>query len=163
MMVGALTSIQKTGLFRRITTDQQIAFLLGQQLLAEIQCQDYVDPANPYSVTLGPESGEIVSGKRSLYDDVDDYNGWIEQPPKLPNGTELANRSQWYRTVKVEFVQQSNLELPVAYDYGLKRITVEVGTVAVGGSAYNTGDRKPLATLVAIAGRGRMQLNQLAQ
>lgn len=156
VMVGALTSIQKTGLFRRITADQQVGFLMAQQLMVEIQCYPYADPTDPWSAIIGPEADEIAGGTRSKYDDIDDYNGWTEQPPKLPDGTAIANRTSWYRTVTVQFVKQDNLDVVVAADYGIKRITVEVGTVVAGGSVLTVGDRRPAATLVAIAGRGRM-------
>lgn len=155
MMVSALTSIQKTGLFRRITTDQHLAFLLGQQMLAEIQCHSYVDPTYPLNANLGPDLDETANN-RTTFDDVDDYNGWLEQPPAYPDGTPIPNRGQWYRKVKVEFVRHTNLEVPISWDDGLKRITVETGTVTTGGQVQNAADRKPISTVVAIVGRGRM-------
>ncbi|MBI4580993.1 MAG: prepilin-type N-terminal cleavage/methylation domain-containing protein [Planctomycetes bacterium] len=154
-MVAALTSVSRSSLFRRIANERQIGFQLGQQLMAEILSKDYLDPAYPGGGSMGPGGDETATGNRSLYDDVDDYNGWLECPPRLADGTVIANRTQWYRKVNVAWVRPTSPDVPVGYETWLKRITVEVGTVVAGGSVSFSRNRQPKATLVALAGQGR--------
>jgi len=155
MMCAALTGVASTSRSRQVTTEQQVAHLLAEQLLSEILTKSYWDPASTSSTSLGPSSEEQATGNRSLFDDVDDYHGWLASPPRHADGTPLAIESGWYRSVTVTFVNFNNLDSPVGTDYGLKRISVEVGRVRPGGNVSAAKDRRPVATLVAIAGRGR--------
>lgn len=155
MMAAALTSVARTGAFRRVANDQQTAHLLAEQLMAEILARSYWDPSSATSTNIGPSSTERAVGNRSAFDDVDDYHGWIESPPEGPDGTDLVGQTGWYRLVQVSFVDYSNLAAAIVSDNGLKRIYVEVGRVRAGGTAATPTDRRPIATLVSIAGRGR--------
>lgn len=155
MMAAALTSVARTGAFRRVANDQQMAHLLADQLMAEILSKSYWDPSSTTPTTIGPSTAERTAGKRSAFNDVDDYHGWVESPPKGPDGTNLVGPTGWYRLVQVTFVNYSNLSVAIASDNGLKRIYVEVGRVRSGGTATTATDRQPIATLVSIAGRGR--------
>jgi type II secretory pathway pseudopilin PulG len=155
MMCAALASVAGTGRSRRIASEQQVAHLLGEQLMSEVLSKSYWDPAATAPTPLGASSTEKAPGNRSLFDDVDDYDAWLASPPQHPDGTALIVESGWYRSVAVAFVNFNSLDTPVNSDYGLKRISVEVGRVRPGGSASVAADRRPVATLVAIAGRGR--------
>jgi hypothetical protein len=154
MSVAALSAVERTAQVRLIAGNQQIALALANQLMAEILSQPYCDPAVPNGTTIGPGPGE-VTGTRVKFNDVDDCHNWSESPPTLTDGTTIPNRSRWYRTVKVDFVRRENLQVPVAGDYGLKSITIEVGTLAPGGTVGNAADRMPVIKLTAVAGRGR--------
>lgn len=155
MMAAALTSVAKTGLFRRISGEQQTACLLAEQLMSEILAKSYWDPAATSPTSIGASSAELSTGNRSLYDDVDDFNGWVACPPESADGTDLAIGNTWYRRVQVSFVHWSALNTPVSTDYGLKRIWIEVGRVRAGGNVTNANDRQAITTLAAVAGRGR--------
>ncbi len=152
MMAAALACVAQTAKFRHISNDQQLASALANQLMAEILSKAYVDPGAD-STALGLE--EAVTGNRLLFDDVDDYDGWIESPCKLADGTELANGSGWYRKVDVAFTSYADLDATAFSDTGLKRITVEVGRLRAGGSAADASDRTAVLQLKAIAGQGR--------
>ena len=54
--------------------------MLAQQLMAEIQQQPYKDQT-VLGLLFGPELGESTAD-RSAFDDVDDYDGFVEQPPR---------------------------------------------------------------------------------
>lgn len=155
MMAGALTGAAKTGTFRRLTGQQQVAHLLAEQLMAEILSKSYWDPAASGPTSIGASTSEWITGNRSAFDDVDDYDGWLAAPPEMPDGTDLVLDGTWYRSVRVTFVGFSDLNTALGSDQGLKRIYVEVGQVRPGGSVANAADRRPVATLIAIAGRGR--------
>jgi len=47
---------------------------------------------SPYDPYLRPGSVEKYPGTRELFDDIDDYNGWVEEPPRdrwgIPLGEE---------------------------------------------------------------------------
>lgn len=155
MMGAALGSVARTGQFRRISNELQMAHGLGEQLMAEILCKSYWDPSSSSPTAIGPSAAEAATGNRSKFNDVDDFHGWIECPLQSPDGSTLGADAGWYRWVQVSFVHWSNLEATVGSDQGLKRIRVEVGRVRPGGSTAVVRDRRPVATLVAIAGRGR--------
>ena len=95
---------------------------LAQQLMTEILSQAYIDDTLP---TFGPEPGEVLA-VRSAYDDVDDYHSWMSVMPALPDGTPLANTTNWERDVIVEWVDPNDPATVSVTDQGLKRITITV-------------------------------------
>ena len=48
---------------------------------------------------FGPDSGESSWHRRSVFDDVDDYNGWNESPPQYRDGTTIPDRDDWRHRV----------------------------------------------------------------
>jgi MSHA pilin protein MshD len=137
MYVAALQTLGASRVGQATIADQRRGYELAQQLLAEIVSQPYADPVTG-ATTFGPEAGE-ATGNRSQFDDVDDYNGWSEQPPKLKDGTAISNLSDWTRRVTVAWVDPSNLDTNRLNESGIKRITV---TISRG--------LKPIATLNAL-------------
>ena len=74
------------------TSRQIIATNLAKSLLAEIISRDFVDPDDPTNTILGPNMGSSQMETRcgsagNVFDDVDDYNGTSENPPRTVNGT----------------------------------------------------------------------------
>lgn len=65
-----------------------IATNLAKGLMTEIMMRDFVDPQITFIYSLGPNTGE-VAGNRSTFDDVDDYNGYTDCPPKSLEGTAM--------------------------------------------------------------------------
>jgi Tfp pilus assembly protein PilV len=138
--VSLAASMQTVGAVlrqRSSTNDDTVAALLAQQLLSEILSQSYEEPVD--AVSFGPEG---VEENREDFDDVDDYNAWIETPPTDQDGTALDGLTGWSREVSVEQVAASDalvasvqvgsdevgvgLRSPNATDSGVKRITVTV-------------------------------------
>lgn len=136
MLVAALNTVGASK-----TTQQRVASmsrgqLLAEALLAEILQQHYQEPEQ--TGTFGRESGESAVS-RSTYDDVDDYDGWLDAPLTTKDGTLLTNAGDWKRTVTVVRIDPQNPSQAVATESGAKRITV---------TAIYRG--VPQATLVAI-------------
>ena len=117
---------------------------LASSLLAEILEAEY-EEADPPRV-FGPEPGESGTGTRAALDDVDDYNGWSESPPKNKDGSVLPNLTGWTRTVTVAYVSPDNLATTGDVDLGVKRVTVTV-----------THDGRQVASLVTVVTRSWQQ------
>lgn len=119
---------------------------LGQTYLDEILPKKYdqntgndggtprcgsTDPgALPCSATLGPESGET----RATYNDVDDYNGLLDSPPRDAQGNPRPGYTGYQVAVAVSY---AGTELGLPANDMAKRITVTVTTPQ--------GDRFPFA------------------
>jgi hypothetical protein len=69
--------------------------------MSEIVSQDYSDPT--VSGLWGPELTEGLTG-RTAFDDVDDYSGFSESPPKDRSGVAMAGWTGWRRSVAVTWV-----------------------------------------------------------
>lgn len=142
LLTGAANSAQTTD----AVFEQAIALGLAQQLMDEIAGQRYMEPGgDPYG-TLGPEAGELAVADRSQFDDIDDYAGYIEQPPADANGVALGTDdgqggsrhtnfalpgnplSRWRREVSVAYVSDSNPTTPlgIGTTSNFRRVTVRV-------------------------------------
>jgi type II secretory pathway pseudopilin PulG len=128
MIVGLLTvvALDSLGAATRSadsTGDRAVAAGLAEELMAEILQTKYSEPSG--SATLGRDAGE-TAGLRSTFDDVDDYTGWNECPPKYRDGTKMADRDDLRQTVQVTWVVPTNLRQTSATDQGAKRIIVTI-------------------------------------
>ena len=136
MLVAALSAVaaSRTGQYK--IAERQRGSLLGQELMAEILAQNYIDPEG--GTTFGTESGELTINRLN-FDDVDDYHGWSASPPQDRDGTVIPDHEGWARQVTVKRVMEANLKQAVATDTGIKVITV---TISHNGT--------PVATLEAL-------------
>jgi type II secretory pathway pseudopilin PulG len=128
--LGAATSSSRTA------GNRAVAIGLADDLMAEIVKAKYVDPGN--SPVFGPETGETT---RNAFNDVDDYNGWSEQPPTAKDGTAYTDRNDWKRRVTVDRVTVADPTKTSTTETGVKRITVDVdyqGTNVVEQTALRT-------------------------
>ena len=71
---------------------------LGGQILDEISALDFEDRATPQ---FGLEPDETASD-RTTYDDVDDYHGYVSDPPTHRDGTTIAGLDGWTFSVTVK-------------------------------------------------------------
>ena len=140
MLVAALNTVGASRIGQQKTGDRTKGALLAQQLMTEILQQYYADPENG---GFGLDGDEVGDGSRSLWDDVDDYDGWSASPPQRKDGTVIAEFDGWERSVSVAWVNPYNLQAAVGTDLGVKRITVTV-----------TRDDVPIATQVAVRTSG---------
>ena len=115
--LGAATSSSKSA------GNRAVAIGLADDLMTEILKAKYVDPGS--SPVFGLETGE-GSTTRAAFNDVDDYNGWTEQPPQAKDGTVMANRSDWQRRVTVDWVTVIDPSKTSSTETGVKRIRVDV-------------------------------------
>ena len=123
MLVASINLFGSAVRTRAADNDRRSALMLANQLISEIQQQPYKDESIT-ALLFGPELGE-GGGTRANFDDVDDYDGFQEKPPRLKDGTTLAGYETWTRSVKVTWVQPGDL-LPALLDSGLERIEVTV-------------------------------------
>jgi type II secretory pathway pseudopilin PulG len=122
MIVAAL---QTVGAAR--TADARVAergrgLLLAQGLMAEILQQAYADPQSG----LGSFGAEETATNRSLFDDVDDYNGWQASPPQNKAGTPIAWATGYEEQVSVAWVDPTAGFAQSASATGVKRIVVSI-------------------------------------
>lgn len=94
----------------RHADQRQIAQELAAALLEEIMLYPYdAPPAAP-----------------GTFADVDDFDGWVTEPPELPDGTVLTDFPDYERSVEVDLMNANNPAATSGTDQGLKRITVTV-------------------------------------
>jgi hypothetical protein len=121
LLVAALQAAGQSLLAQRQTADRSLGHLLAQGLLNEIRALPYCEPGTD-EPTLGTDTGENA-GARTTLDDVDDYHGLVENPPKARDGTSLGNVSGWTRSVTVAWVAANDFSTAASAS-GAKRITV---------------------------------------
>lgn len=101
---------------------------LTTELLEEVRLRKW-DENTPLPIsyasspvgTLGIDGAESASDKRT-FDDLDDFNGWVEASPLDPVMRALPAFPKYRRTVAVAFVTSALAVSGTATDY--KRITV---------------------------------------
>ncbi|MGD9634122.1 MAG: hypothetical protein AB7I57_20965 [Pirellulales bacterium] len=121
MTVAALSGLGSATRSGQLAGNRGIAHGLADDLMSEILNAAYSDPSG--TAVFGLETGEAAP--RTNFDDIDDFNGWNQKPPKAANGTTIANRADFRQRVTVEKVSPSNPTSVVAgSDQGAKRITV---------------------------------------
>ena len=125
LLVAALSTAGASARLQSHGSDAARGQMLAEGLMSEILVQNYIDPGpNP---VFGPEAGETTTPPARLnFNDVDDYNGWVESPPQNKDGSTIPNFVGWRRRVTVSWVAPSSLTQPVNYDAGVKLITVSV-------------------------------------
>jgi type II secretory pathway pseudopilin PulG len=138
MLVAALNTLGSTARTRSVHADQSRVAALANQLMSEILKACYIDPQD--DTTWGPETGET---NRSLYDDVDDYDGWYASPPELSDGSVIDGTEGWARAVRVRFASLNDPNMETWMETGIARITVKVTS--------DTGATKTLVALRSLA------------
>lgn len=146
MLVGMLgvSSMNVTGaVFRTwgVTSTVHGRAALAEAMLAEVAQGRYADEG--LTILFGPELGEasLVAGTRAGFDDVDDYHGWAEVPPRPKDSTAaLPGYAGWSRSVEVVLVDPAQPRTTTLTDLGLKRIKVTV-TDPAGRSTTHVGYR----------------------
>jgi type II secretory pathway pseudopilin PulG len=122
-LVAAMQTVGASAKSRTITQRRATGAMLAQDLMAEIVAQPYADPDGLNQ--LGLEAGEVF-GDRSTYDDVDDYDGYTESPPRDQSNNVIPGFTGWRRTVKVDPVDPASPDTVRLLESGAKRITVIV-------------------------------------
>jgi len=78
ILLGVQSSLQTS----THVVEKTIAQGLAHQLMDEITGCRYVENgADPYQTVLGPDSSELATGTREIFDDIDDFNNLDNQPP----------------------------------------------------------------------------------
>jgi type II secretory pathway pseudopilin PulG len=124
MTVAALDGLGSTTRSSELAGNRGIALGLADDLLAEILVTAYSDPSG--SAVFGLESGEAAP--RVNFDDVDDFNGWNQKPPKAADGSTIADRAGYRQRVTILRVVPTNptQATPSNAEQGAKRICVTI-------------------------------------
>ena len=122
LIVAAMRAVGGSVLAQRRTAERATARLLADGLLTDILAKDYREAG---STGIGLEAGESPTSKVN-YDDVDDFNNWTESPPQFTDGSAMPDLANWSRSVRVAFVDPTNLSQTSSSDTGAKQITVTV-------------------------------------
>lgn len=127
LFVAAANTLGVSKLSELSTLDSVRGRALAQSLMAEVLQQPYHDPGSSNSTSIGPSPTEKAAGNRSLFDDVDDYDGWSSSPPRERDGHPLGgDLGNWTRSVGVAWVDPADLSSAVNHETGAKRVTVTV-------------------------------------
>jgi type II secretory pathway pseudopilin PulG len=128
LLQGVYGSLENT----TAAQEQTIAAGLAQQMMDEIAGKMYCAVRNqPYETTLGPSAAEQAGAGRSLYNDMDDFNGVRNAPPMDPwnipvgndngqGGTRYSSMcvgnflAKWQRQVDVYYVSATDLQTKLA-------------------------------------------------
>ena len=144
MIVVGLEMMGASAKARIVQREQASATGLARLLLAEIRQCRYTDPDYPGG--FGPGGSET----RPTYNDVDDYNGYEQSPPRFKTGAAVPGYDGWMWKASVAWADRSNPQTSSGSDTGLKRIIVKVTsptdrqTVLVGLRSQNSGyDQEP--------------------
>ncbi len=103
MLVAALEAVALAKIGMQVVQRQSTGTYLAEDLMSEILQRDYADAEYGLG-SFGRSEAEAATGDRSLFDDVDDYNGWLANPPQAKDGSELAEFAEWKRSVSVQWV-----------------------------------------------------------
>lgn len=124
MTVAALDGLGSTTRSSELAGNRGIAQGLADDLMAEILVTAYSDPSG--TAVFGLEPGEAAP--RVNFDDVDDFNGWNQKPPKAADGTTIADRTDYRQRVTVQRVVPTNptQATPSNTEQGAKRICVTI-------------------------------------
>lgn len=135
LLVAALHTVGASTLGQRWNSDRLRGLHLASDLMAEVLSKQY---ANSGELLFGPSSAEASAGRAS-FDDVDDYAGLSESPPKDRTGSTMNGYGGWGREVSVVLVSPSNPSQASVLDAGAKLVTVTVKR-----------NGKPVAKLVSV-------------
>src|SRR5437867_5149801 len=143
------------------SVERTIADGVAQQMLDEVLTKRYVGQGDsPLLVTLGAATNELLGLGTSLFDDTDDYNGYVAQPLKglfgeaLGTGDDNGNlrlenfrvRSDYFRDwrvrVDVYYVDPNDHTVRSTAPTNYRAIEVHVDLIRSGGAAMPLASRK---------------------
>jgi prepilin-type N-terminal cleavage/methylation domain-containing protein len=163
LLLGVESSLSTT----TDAVEQTIADGIAQQMLHEILTKRYAGPGeNPLAATLGPTSAEALAARQNLFDDVDDYEGYVAKPLKGidgerlgvgdgAGGQRLANFrvrseffSSWRLRVNVYYVDPNNHTVRSNAPTYFRAVEVNVEHVQPSGAALPLASRKRIVAYI---------------
>ena len=107
VMVAVMNTVGASRMAQYTHTHRSRGLMLAQDLMTEILQHPYWDPVAESG--MGPAPSETVTGDRTLFNDIDDYDGWTASPPELRDGTPIAWAGGYTRQVDVSWLNTGNL------------------------------------------------------
>lgn len=124
-MVAALGVITASARSEAWAERRAIGDTLATELLAEVCAMEFEQPGSVGS--FGVAGAEVGATARSALNDVDDFNGWSESPPRDRAGSLRTDLAGWSRSVLVERVSLAkHAGSAVSYDSRVKRVSITV-------------------------------------
>jgi prepilin-type N-terminal cleavage/methylation domain-containing protein len=121
MLVAATHAAGIVATSRTLAAERARGQQLALDLLNEIMDRPYRDPDSALAI-LGTDVGDSLAPGRLKFDDIDDYQGYIDAPPTSQEGAAIPGLAHWSRSVRVVYLEP-----------GLSRV------LAVQGDASDTG------------------------
>lgn len=125
VMLYFIQGVKGSAAAQRRTT----AIFLAEGLMEEIKSKSWdevttidSDCSNASSSPLGPDGGE----SRATYDDIDDFNGISNTPPKDSQDGDMNNYAGFTQQATVSYVAAADLNAPVGGPTCYKRISVSI-------------------------------------
>ncbi len=126
LLVASLRTVESSLVTWQGAAETADGHALAKDLLDEVLSQAYEEPVD--TPVFGPEPGEDseTGADRSMFDDIDEYHGWAQSPPVMPNGVTIPNHTGWTRSATVEKLSAANrVVIPnSSADEGLRQVTV---------------------------------------
>lgn len=138
MTAAAMSTVAASRRAEQYSADRAQARALAEGLMSEVLSLRYREGTTILS--LGLDLLEL-SNNRTSFDDIDDYDGYVDSPPKDRTGAAIAGLSAWSRSVKVDFVTPANLASTSLTETGMKRVVITVkksGKVILKATAYRS-------------------------
>ncbi len=123
LMVAAFSTIAASRRSQVSESNEVRGMAIAEALMAEITQLPMREPS--CDCGYGPEAGETGSN-RGNYDDVDDYKGLIDRPPKSRSGIAFGGYTDLSRSVAIDMVTTADWNATSATYVGVYRITVKV-------------------------------------
>ncbi len=142
VLVAAINSVGTSRIAAQSLAQHRDASRFAESLLNEIVALLYEDDADK-SGSPGPSAAELATGNRSLFNDVNDYDGWKASPPQQKNGLPIAGAARYRERVELVLLDPATLLPTGGPDLGLMRVTVSLLL-----------DVDPVVTLTAFRTRG---------
>ncbi len=123
LMVASLSAVGSSRRSQFMESSRIRGLAIAEALMTEITALPLRDPA--CDCGFGLESGESGT-TRALYDDVDDYHGLSENPPKGKDGTVCNGFTGWSRTTTIQNKTVADWSITSASYTGVVQITIVV-------------------------------------
>ena len=114
VLVPALQLVGDSAKSKILQRQSALGAALARELMSEILQCNYVDP--------NVDTGEVRSG----WDDIHDYDGYVQTSPTDRTGTALPGYTNWIRKAAIRYVTLASPGTTSATDVGLKEIVVTV-------------------------------------
>lgn len=95
---------------------------LASGMMEEVKIQRWDEINGGESAVLGKDTGE--TNNKTTFDDVDDFNNYMESPPLYPDGAPMDEFGQYSRRISVFYVDE-NVAVSTSTTFR-KLVTIEI-------------------------------------
>jgi len=99
---------------------------LASAAMEEIKCRAWEEPSG--TRPLGTDPGE-TAGNKTTFDDIDDFNGYSESPPKYQDGTVMPGLTGYAVNTAVSYVDDSMKTTASVTDRKMITVTIKKNNI----------------------------------